>query len=145
MKPFEGVLSFVDTPSDRPPSGARGHRVILTRIAAESALETLVGSPLNRRYDLSGHDKDTVIGSITNAWVDRKGKLCVKGCFEEEKLGKRPSGLGMSYELKDATIDDMRSRVWKITKCTFEGAAVLKRHTAAYQTTSFTVKRRWFA
>src|SRR6185312_3513112 len=32
--PFEGVLTLVDEPSNRPPSGARGHRVILTRAAA---------------------------------------------------------------------------------------------------------------
>ena len=32
--PFRGVLTLVDTPSDRAPSGARGHRVVLTRAAA---------------------------------------------------------------------------------------------------------------
>ncbi len=29
--PFEGVLTYVDVPSDRAPSGSRGRRVILTR------------------------------------------------------------------------------------------------------------------
>ncbi len=29
--PFRGVLTLVETPSYRAPSGARGHRVILTR------------------------------------------------------------------------------------------------------------------
>lgn len=32
---FEGVLTLVDIASDRAPSGARGHRVILTRAAAK--------------------------------------------------------------------------------------------------------------
>ena len=41
--PFEGVLTLVDVPSDRAPSGARGHRVILTRGAADAALPSLLG------------------------------------------------------------------------------------------------------
>ncbi len=36
--PFEGVLTLVDVASDKAPSGARGHRVVLTREAAEAAL-----------------------------------------------------------------------------------------------------------
>ena len=28
--PFEGVLTVVDAASDKPPAGARGHRVVLT-------------------------------------------------------------------------------------------------------------------
>ncbi len=32
---FEGCLTLVDVPSDKAPSGARGHRVVLTKAAAE--------------------------------------------------------------------------------------------------------------
>jgi len=39
--PFEGVLTIVDSASDRAPAGARGHRVLLTRAAAEKALASL--------------------------------------------------------------------------------------------------------
>ena len=35
---FEGVLTVVDEPSTRAPSGARGHRVVLTRAAALAGL-----------------------------------------------------------------------------------------------------------
>ena len=35
---FRGVLTLVDVPSDKPPAGSRGHRVVLTRTAAEKAL-----------------------------------------------------------------------------------------------------------
>ena len=38
---FRGVLTVVDVISDRVPSGARGHRVVLTRAAAEDALPSL--------------------------------------------------------------------------------------------------------
>ena len=41
--PFEGVLTLVDVASDKAPSGARGHRVVLTREAAEAALPSLMG------------------------------------------------------------------------------------------------------
>ena len=34
---FRGVLTVVDVPSDRAPAGARGHRVMLKKTAAEAA------------------------------------------------------------------------------------------------------------
>ncbi len=36
--PFAGVLTFIDMPSDKAPSGARGHRVLLTKEATDRAL-----------------------------------------------------------------------------------------------------------
>jgi hypothetical protein len=44
---FRGVLTLVDTPSDKPPAGSRGHRVVLTRTAAERALPSLLGMGLD--------------------------------------------------------------------------------------------------
>jgi hypothetical protein len=145
VKPFEGVLSFVDIPSDQPPLGAKGHCVILTRAAAESALDTLPGCPINRRADWAGHDRNTTIGAITEAWIDCQGKIHVRGSVQEEFMGLIPPRLGMSYEMRGAGVREMGARVWTITKCTFEGAAVLKRHTAAYQSTTFKIKRGLFA
>ena len=40
---FRGVLTIVDVASDKSPSGARGHRVLLTRRAAEAAIPSLDG------------------------------------------------------------------------------------------------------
>ena len=54
--PFEGVLTLVDVPSDRAPSGARGHRVILTRQAAETALPSLMGMAVDYKAGWDGHD-----------------------------------------------------------------------------------------
>jgi hypothetical protein len=45
--------------------------------------------------------------------------------------------LGMSYEIADAKVEDMRAAVWKLTRVTFTGAAVLLREKAAYRRTSF--------
>jgi hypothetical protein len=43
----------------------------------------------------------------------------------------------MSYELADAQVADMRAEIWKLTKATFTGAAILLRDKAAYRATSF--------
>ena len=40
---FRGVLTLVDVASDRAPAGARGHRVVLTRAAAEARFGFVVG------------------------------------------------------------------------------------------------------
>ena len=48
-----------------------------------------------------------------------------------------PEALGMSYELADARVEDMRAEVWKLTRVTFTGAAILLRDKAAYRATSF--------
>jgi hypothetical protein len=45
--------------------------------------------------------------------------------------------MGMSYELADAHVEDMRASVWRLTKVTFTGAAILLREKAAYAGTSF--------
>ncbi len=48
-----------------------------------------------------------------------------------------PEAMGMSYELADARVEDMRAEVWKLTRVTFTGAAILLREKAAYLGTSF--------
>ena len=65
--PFRGVLTLVDTPSDRAPSGARGHRVVLTRAAAEQALPSLLGMGLDYTPALDRHDTRHKVGIITEA------------------------------------------------------------------------------
>ena len=48
-----------------------------------------------------------------------------------------PETMGMSYELADARVEDLRAEVWKLTRVTFTGAAILLREKAAYRATSF--------
>jgi len=64
---FEGVLTLVDAASDRAPAGARGHRVWLTREAAEAALPSLLGMAVDYRPGWDGHDAKRKIGLITEA------------------------------------------------------------------------------
>jgi hypothetical protein len=147
--PFEGVLTLVDVASDKAPSGARGHCVVLTREAAEAALPSLMGMAVDYKAGWDGHDARQKCGIITAAEVDGQ-KLTVAGYLfardfpeMEAKIssGVEEGAMGMSYELADAHVADMRAQVWTLTRATFTGAAILLREKAAYRSTSFRVKR----
>jgi hypothetical protein len=64
---FRGVLTTVDVPSQRSPSGAQGHLVILTKSAAEAALPSLLGMALDYSPALDRHDVRRKVGVITSA------------------------------------------------------------------------------
>lgn len=142
--PFEGVLTVVNTPSDKAPSGARGHRVMLTSEAVENALPSLLGMAVDYRPGWDGHDARCKIGIVTEANLRGK-KLVVKGYLyardfpdaAEAIQAHAPEALGMSFELADARVEDMRTEIWKLTRITFTGAAILLREKAAYKGTSF--------
>ena len=141
---FEGVLTVVNAASDKAPSGARGHRVMLTREDAEKALPSLLGMAVDYRPGWDGHDARRKIGILTEADVVGT-RLMVRGYlyardFPEVALAivaHAPEKLGMSYELADARVEDMRAEIWKLTRVTFTGAAILLRDKAAYRATSF--------
>ncbi len=147
--PFEGCLTLVDVPSDKAPSGARGHRVVLTRAAAEAALPSLLGMAVDYKAGWDGHDARQKCGIITAAELQGQC-LTVRGflfardfpemeggvCAEATAAGR----MGMSYELADAHVADMRASVWTLTRATFTGAAILLREKAAYRGTSFRVR-----
>ncbi len=145
---FEGVLTLVDVASDRAPSGAKGHRVLLTRQAAIDALPSLMGMAVNYGAGWDGHDAQRKCGIITEADVQGV-RLTVAGYLfgkDFPEVGKRMEGLhaagaagemGMSYELADAHVEDMRAQIWRLSKATFTGAAILLRSKAAYAQTSF--------
>ncbi|HVZ59708.1 MAG TPA: hypothetical protein VG892_02880 [Terriglobales bacterium] len=54
--------------------------------------------------------------------------------IREMKAGGR-SRLGMSYEIAEARIDDLRASIWTITDFMFTGAAILRSDKAAYENT----------
>ncbi len=153
--PFRGVLTLVDAASDRAPAGARGHRVLLTRAAAEAALPSLLGMGLDFTPSLDGHDARRKIGIITAAdiverpsaggrqsdVVEVSGYLFAKDFPDvvrelraAQKAGTQRA-LGMSYEIADARVADVSASVWTLTDVTFTGAAILRRDKAAYSNT----------
>ncbi len=141
---FEGVLTMVNAASDKAPSGARGHRVLLTREAAERALPSLLGMAVDYRPGWDGHDARRKIGLLTEAELVGQ-RLTVRGYLyardfpdvAEAIAAHAPQALGMSYELADARVEDMRAEIWKLNRVTFTGAAILLREKAAYRGTSF--------
>jgi len=158
---FRGVLTSVDVASDKAPSGARGHRVLLTRRAAEAAIPSLMGMGLDYSPALDRHDARRKIGVITQA--DIVGRVIEVGGFLYARdfpeivkeigrplrtgtlvtagspIGGTPrttrAGLGMSYEITDALVEDITASVWVLNRVTFTGAAVLRRDKAAYCST----------
>jgi len=66
---FRGVLTVVDVPSNRAPSGSSGHRVLLTRTAAEQALPSLIGMALDYTPSFDRHDMQRKVGVITSAEI----------------------------------------------------------------------------
>jgi hypothetical protein len=144
--PFEGVLTLIDTPSDKAPSGARGHRVILTREAAEQGLPSLLGMAVDFKSGWDGHDARQKCGIITAVQIEGS-RLTVAGYlyardYPELEAQIHASGraeMGMSYELADAHVADLRAPIWTLTRATFTGAAILLREKAAYRATSFRV------
>lgn len=147
--PFRGVLTLVDVASDKAPAGARGHRVLMTRLAAEKALPSLLGMALDYAPNLEGHDARRKVGVITRAeitpvpshfrpgstglWQLEVGGYVYARDFPEvvEKM-RAGRELGMSYEIADARVADPRAQVWVLTAVTFTGAAMLLREKAAY-------------
>ena len=142
--PFEGVLTVVNRRA-RAPAGARGHRVMLTREAAEKALPSLLGMAVDYRPGWDGHDARRKIGLLTEAnrggpAADGARLSCMRAIFPKWRRrlqAHRPDAMGMSYELADARVEDMRAEMWKLTRVTFTGAAILLREKAAYRATSF--------
>lgn len=144
--PFEGILTYVDVVSDAPPLGTKNHRVILTRSAALAAIPTLIGMGVNYKDGWSGHNFRQKIGVIETAdlegnalWVS--GYLFARD-FPEAAIALRPGKLnngryGMSFEMANAGVVDMRSEVYTLYRVTFTGAAILIAARAAYKDTCF--------
>jgi hypothetical protein len=141
---FEGVLTMVNAASDKAPAGAHGPRVMLTREAAKEALPSLLGMAVDYRPGWDGHDARRKIGLLTEANLIGR-RLMVRGYLYARDFpevaraikAQSPETMGMSYELADARVEDMRDEVWKLTHVTFTGAAILLREKAAYRETSF--------
>jgi hypothetical protein len=139
---FKGILTQVDVPSDKAPAGARGHRVLLVRAAAEAALASLIGMGLDYAPSLDRHDVQRKIGVITRADIVGRnlevGGYLFARDFRKvvDELRSSPRlMLGMSYEIADAQVADPHADIWVLTHVTFTGAALLRRDKAAYRNT----------
>jgi len=142
--PFTGVLTRVDEPSDRPPNGARGHRVLLPAAVADRALATLIGMAVDVVPDFTDHKATTKVGVITEARLEGKD-LCIAGHLFAKDFPQvvrgiqdraRRGTLGASFEITDVAVEDPEAAVWTLQHVVFTGAAILERSKAAYGRTS---------
>jgi hypothetical protein len=146
--PFLGVLGYVEEPSDKAPTGARGHRILLSRNAAVAAFPSLLGMGLCVASDLAGHNAQKKIGIFTGVYllgrrIVVRGFLYEKDCASDIRVLRSHAGsLGMSYELDTARIVDMSRENWTVYKMTFSGGAVLRAEKAAYKGTRFWLGKR---
>jgi len=154
--PFRGVLTLVGVASHRAPGGSKGHRVMLTRRATDTALPSLLGMALDYAPSLDSHDVRRKIGIITEANIlplhagskaNATGRLAVSGYLfahdfpdvvdeiRAQASAAAGSTLGMSYEMTHVEVPNQNVAIWTATAFTFTGAAVLRRDKAAYPQT----------
>jgi hypothetical protein len=140
--PFSGILTRLDSASDRPPGGAGGKRVILTRSAADRALPSLLGMGVNYVSSQDGHDVTQKIGVITAASIEGDaihidGFIYAKDFPEEaSRIQTDKRQLGFSWELADIYVERLDADPLVITEACFTGAAILRKDKAAYSSTS---------
>lgn len=140
--PFSGVLTRVGTPSDEPPHGSGGRRVLLTASAAEQALPSLLGMAVDLTADLDGHDAQSKVGIITAAHIEGD-EIQIEGFIyasdfpdEAARIRADKDVLGFSFEAVNVLVADPCADPLEIVQCCFTGAAILRKDKAAYQTTS---------
>lgn len=140
--PFTGILTRIDQPSDAPPHGSNGRRVLLPRDVAEKALPSLLGMAVDLKADFAGHNAQNKIGLICEANIE--GDAITIGGFiyaadfpdAAARIRAMKDDLGFSFEMKSVRVADPGADPLVIESCVFTGAAILKKKDAAYQTTS---------
>lgn len=140
--PFSGVLTKVGEPSDAPPGGSGGRRVMITVEAAERAIPSLLGMAVDFTPVFDGHDPQAKVGIITSAEVIGN-EIHITGFvyaadFPEvaASIKALKSALGFSFEAQRITVADPGAEILEIVDLAFTGAAILRKDKAAYQTTS---------
>lgn len=139
---FSGVLTKIDEPSNEPPGGSSGRRIIVTREAAEKALGSLLGMGVDFSPMFSGHDTKAKIGIITSAnivgnAIEIEGFVYAADFPEvAASIKSLQSALGFSFEAERILVEDPGADILRIIQLEFTGAAILRKDAAAYQTTS---------
>lgn len=140
--PFSGILTRLDVPSDRPPGGASGKKVIFKKSAAERALASLIGMAVDFTPNFDGHDTVRKFGVITAANIEgdaiRVGGHIYARDFPKEAARVRTDKalLGMSWELAEIYVESLSADPLVITDAYFTGAAILRKDKAAFGSTS---------
>ncbi len=140
--PFSGILTRVDQASDLAPHGSYGRKIYLPSSVAEAALPSLLGMAIDYKPDLTGHDRRSKIGIIDAAHIDGDA-VHISGFFyandfpaEVSMIQNDMENLGFSFEAERILVATLDQDPVRIESLVFTGAAVLKKKSAAYQSTS---------
>ena len=139
--PFKGTLLICDEPSDKPPHGAQGHRILVTSDVARSKLSGLPGMAVNYDpSDMDEHETQNKVGVITKAWMEgpevKIAGFVWKKDFPNAERDLKRKDLGTSMELADVYVKNEHDNIWELNDFEFTGATILKRNAAAYTKTS---------
>ena len=121
---FSGKIR-IGVPTIHTPTGARGHRVVLDIGAAADKISTLTGAAIKLGH--TGQTGCRDVGTIMAASVDDRGDagswLTVDGEVDGEYRG-----LGLSWEISGAIIEDIGARVWWVIGIEkFKAVALVKK------------------
>jgi hypothetical protein len=95
------VLAKIDQAFDSAPTGSGGKRFLLTKKAAEAALDSLLGITVEFTPDLDGHDPQAKIGVITGAEINGQD-ICRSGRGRDSDRGMRVHGAAILFPDKAA-------------------------------------------
>jgi len=138
---FTGILCSLDEASVKAPISNVGKKAVITQAAAEKAIPSIVGQPVNVAWNnpdgkFSGHDK-TVVGIFSKGWV-QDGDLWVSGYLFNETFPKicasikqEKNDLGFSYEILAKSYRTNGDEML-IDDFTFIGGTILYKTKAAY-------------
>lgn len=127
MISWKGIICPVGRPSVRPPGGARGHKLIVSRNAAEKMVKLSIGTPIWDSHPCRKGDFKE-IGVIEECEIVRN-KLVARGRsyrkYPSNIQASRQPKLGMSFDIGEGKIADVRAEIWTLVDFeTFKGCAV---------------------
>jgi hypothetical protein len=148
--PFKATLLICDEPSDKPPHGSQGHRILVTSDVARKKLSGLPGMAVNYDpSDMDEHATQNKVGVITKSWMEgpevKIAGFVWKKDFPNAERDLKRKDLGTSMELADVYVENEHSNIWTLNDFEFTGATILKRNAAAYTKTSLAASQQSLA
>lgn len=152
--PFAGILTWYDVPSDNPPHGSGGQRVLIPSEIGIPALASLVGQAVNfvANSEWTKHNSQDKVGVITAAsagepMADGAIPVYIEGYIYAQDFPEAATAiklnqnlLGLSYETSETALAAGTYHGEDVAVTTslgyYTGAAILLKHTAAYTSTA---------
>lgn len=150
---WQGIVAFVDKPTNGAPGGAYGYKAIFGKAEMEAKYKTLEGMGVNCDWPdgywsspedaLADHDKRFKIGYISEVWLEddkvmAKGFIWKKDFYDVTTMlinGKDALGFSVEASIYDYEIQEGNEELIYIKDFVFTGVAVLWKTKAAFNDT----------